>query len=48
VYVNLLDRDETERVRAAYGRNHDRLARIKRDWDPENLFRMNHNIEPAG
>jgi FAD/FMN-containing dehydrogenase len=47
VYVNLLGEDEPERVRAAYGSNYERLARIKRTWDPGNVFRGNHNIVPA-
>lgn len=47
VYVNLLDRDEAERVTAAYGTNYDRLAELKREWDPENLFSTNQNIEPT-
>jgi FAD/FMN-containing dehydrogenase len=47
VYVNLLGSDEEERVPAAYGVNYRRLAEIKRKYDPENLFRHNHNIEPA-
>lgn len=47
VYVNFLTADETDRVRAAYGGNFDRLARIKRALDPENLFRNNQNVPPA-
>lgn len=46
VYVNLLGEDEGDRLQAAYGGNYDRLAQLKSEWDPENLFRMNHNIEP--
>jgi len=37
-----------ERVRASYRDNYDRLAQIKRSYDPENLFRINQNIQPAG
>lgn len=49
VYVNDLDGDEGRaRVREAYGVNYERLAGLKRIWDPTNLFRANHNIIPTG
>jgi FAD/FMN-containing dehydrogenase len=47
VYVNLLGEDEEDRVPAAYGRNYRRLVELKNEWDPGNLFRMNHNIRPT-
>lgn len=47
VYVNFMPADETDRVQAAYGPNFARLASIKAAWDPQNLFRMNQNIQPA-
>lgn len=44
-YVNLLPPDAgPDEVRAAYGPNYERLVRIKKAYDPANLFRMNHNI----
>jgi len=47
VYVNFLTADEGDRVRTAYGPNYDRLALVKRTYDPANLFRVNQNIAPA-
>ena len=47
VYVNFLTADEGERVKAAYGQNYERLAQIKRQYDPANLFSTNQNIVPA-
>ena len=46
-YVNFQGRDEDDaRIRATYGANYDRLAELKRRYDPENLFRSNRNIAP--
>jgi FAD/FMN-containing dehydrogenase len=39
--------DEPDRVRGMYGSNYDRLARIKGQYDPDNVFRVNQNITPA-
>jgi FAD/FMN-containing dehydrogenase len=49
VYVNFMMDDEADgRVQASYGDNYDRLASIKAKYDPENIFRVNQNIAPAG
>ncbi len=45
-YVNFFTADESARVASAYGSNYDRLREVKRRFDPDNLFRMNHNIPP--
>ena len=47
-YVNMMMDEGPERVRAAYRGNYDRLARVKAEYDPYNLFRINQNILPAG
>lgn len=47
-YVNFLDRDDDDRVRAAHGDGaYARFTEIKGMYDPDNGFRPNHNIEPA-
>ncbi|MFF3658468.1 FAD-binding oxidoreductase [Streptomyces olivochromogenes] len=46
-YVNMMMDEGQERVRASYRDNYPRLARIKADRDPDNLFRLNQNIQPA-
>jgi len=48
VYVNFLADEGPGRVREAYpGATWDRLAEVKRRWDPANLFHHNQNIQPA-
>jgi FAD/FMN-containing dehydrogenase len=46
-YVNFLMDEGEERIRTTYGGNLARLAAVKRQYDPTNLFRMNQNIKPA-
>ncbi|MDQ4096396.1 MAG: BBE domain-containing protein, partial [Actinomycetota bacterium] len=48
-YVNVQTFDEDDvRLREAYGDSFGRLAQVKAAYDPENLFRVNRNIPPAG
>ena len=46
-YVNMMMDEGADRIRASYGDNYDRLARIKAEYDPDNFFRVNQNIPPA-
>ena len=49
-YVNHIGREDDDgidQVRAAYGTNYQRLAKLKSQYDPTNLFRHNQNIKPA-
>jgi FAD/FMN-containing dehydrogenase len=46
-YVNFMMDEGQERVRATYRENYDRLARAKAQYDPDNIFRVNQNIQPA-
>ena len=45
-YVNFASDDGRSIVESAYGPNHERLAAVKRRYDPHNVFCLNHNIDP--
>jgi FAD/FMN-containing dehydrogenase len=46
-WLNYLGDDQAEdAIRAAYGPNYDRLREVKRRYDPDNVFHLNHNIQP--
>jgi FAD/FMN-containing dehydrogenase len=47
-YPNFMMDDEGDgRIRASFGENYERLAAVKKKFDPSNLFRVNQNIKPA-
>lgn len=45
-YVNNQTDTDTNRVRAAFGENYDRLAQVKVEWDPEDRLRSTQHVEP--
>ena len=47
-YVNYLGDEGASAVRASYGANYERLAKLKQKYDPSNFFQFNQNILPAG
>lgn len=48
VYLNFIGDEGHDRVVDGFGaENYARLAQIKRQYDPDNVFRRNHNIKPA-
>jgi len=46
-YVNFMMDEGEDRVKATYRGNYARLASIKRQYDPDNVFSVNQNIKPA-
>jgi FAD/FMN-containing dehydrogenase len=46
VYVNQLGDTSDELVRSGYGPNYARLVEIKKEYDPNNVLRLNQNIAP--
>jgi FAD/FMN-containing dehydrogenase len=46
-YLNWAAEADADRVRAAYGPNHERLVRVKAGWDPDNVFRATGNVRPG-
>jgi FAD/FMN-containing dehydrogenase len=47
VYLNFIGDEGDERIQAAYGPSYERLAEVKRAYDPENVFAGNQNVRPA-
>src|SRR4051794_27554911 len=46
-WLNYLGDDQAEdAIRSAYGPNYARLREVKRRYDPDNVFHLNHNIAP--
>ncbi|HEX9653822.1 MAG TPA: BBE domain-containing protein, partial [bacterium] len=44
-YINFMTEDESDRVASAYGANYERLAQIKKKYDPDSVFHLNQNIK---
>ena len=45
-YINFMAGDDQDRIKANYGGNYARLVEVKRQYDADNLFRVNQNIKP--
>ncbi|MGH9013765.1 MAG: FAD-binding oxidoreductase [Acidimicrobiia bacterium] len=48
IYLNFIGDEGQDRVVAGFGpENYKRLAAVKTEFDPDNLFHLNHNVKPA-
>ncbi|HWH61890.1 MAG TPA: FAD-binding oxidoreductase [Ginsengibacter sp.] len=47
-YLNFIMNEGQDRIKASYKGNYDRLTKIKKQYDPDNFFKVNQNILPAG
>ena len=45
--LNFLGQEGDDTIKAAFGPNYDRLAAVKKKYDPANFFRLNQNIQPS-
>jgi len=46
-YVNYMDQDDAADMAGPFGVNYARLAQVKAKWDPQNVFHLNQNVQPA-
>jgi FAD/FMN-containing dehydrogenase len=46
VYANFVPEKDGDQ-QAAYRENYERMVEVKTKWDPENVFQLNHNVEPT-
>lgn len=46
-YINMMEEEGEDRIKASYRDNYERLQKIKAKYDPHNLFRVNQNIKPT-
>ncbi|MBO0787595.1 MAG: BBE domain-containing protein, partial [Actinobacteria bacterium] len=47
-YLNNLTAEDGRLAHSVWGANYQRLVTVKRRYDPGNIFRLNHNIDPSG
>ena len=45
-YINFMNDDDQGRIKDNYKGNYERLVKVKRAYDPDNLFHLNQNIKP--